>query len=331
MAPDQNQINISEINMKNIEKNKENIDQDPNLKPSAQSNSLDHWLADILKILGQISNLSDVFNTPESISSGKSKPVAFGEAGPFIIQLELLLERILAEMNNAIGQITELSEENLGELIGTLKAFNSFPKFFTGIKQTFLDMMDLLDLDQYSYCPNCLSLEKTQEFVLCEHCHQELIKGNDIRPFLIDNLFSRELPLPMEVIQTLHQRFQGKVREIHFDFAGKPLKRQMVDIPIELKLQPDRSYTFFIIDDTQKITPMVIPSLKSGEGKNRPHREGQSEQSTIEICRNCGTKMQFLRTTMYYETSAELFKCPNCGMEKLTNIKPIWESGIEEK
>ena len=283
--------------------------------------SVDRWVAQIIQIVGQISASSTIFN--QKTPSGKAENVTFSQADYHIDQLLQLLKGSIFQTTASLSQITDFGEEDLPKIISSITQINELQAKFQGIKKSLIEVLDLIDFSQFSYCSSCPTLEKTLDFALCDTCHSLLIKGQEIRPFLLHNYFSKELPYPVEIIQTLHQRFKSAISEVSYEVKGIEKKRQLVEIPVELNLNPSSTYQFFVIDDTHEL----IPLNASLEEK---YVDPDQQKPDHEICRECGSKMRFLRSTMYYETSADLFQCPKCKMEKMINFKPIWESNIKD-
>lgn len=287
----------------------------------SQNNSFDHWVAQIIQIVGQISASFSIFS--QVSTSNKPENVSYAQAESHINHLMLLLKASIFQTNSSLNKITDFGELDLPKIISSISMLNELQGKFQEIKKSMVEVLDLIDVAQFSYCSSCQTLEKSIDFSLCDQCHSALIKGQEIRDFLIHNYFSKELPYPVEIIQSLHQKFKGQVKELTFDVKGAERKRQLVEIPIELNLNPTATYNFFVIDDTHELVPMTSSLIESGV-------KAENQKPDHEICRECGAKMRFLRSTMYYETSADLFQCPKCSMEKMMNFKPIWESNIDD-
>ncbi|WP_371805272.1 hypothetical protein [Candidatus Lokiarchaeum ossiferum] len=288
---------------------------------TSPKNSIDHWVAQIIQIVGQISASFPIFTQVDT--SNKPKNVSYSQAESHINHLILLLKASIFQTNSSLNKITDFGEEDLPKIISSVSKLNELQESFQEIKKNMVEVLDLIDVSQFSYCSSCQTLEKSIDFSLCDQCHSVLIKGQEIRDFLIHNYFSKEIPYPMEIIQSLHQKFKGQVKELSFEVQGLEKKRQLVEVPLELNLNPSATYSFFVIDDTHELVPMTTSIMENESNV-------QNQKADHEICRECGTKMRFLRSTMYYETSADLFQCPKCSMEKMMNFKPIWESNIQD-
>ena len=296
--------------------------------PPSSGFYIDFWLAQIIQLLGQISSSAEIFRQPTDPDQ-PAHAITFSDAEKNILELGLLVQAGFEQIEYAVQHVSELSEENLPGIIGAINLFNSLRPKLDLLRQAFIELLDLLAFATFSYCPKCHTLEKGLDFLICEACHNPLVKGNEIREFLIQRYFSQELPLPVEIINALRQRFKGQVNQISFEQDGVQRTRQILSIPGDLHLSPNKTYQFFVIDEIMRITPAVSELATQPVSKSL-HKNG-SEETSVHLCRNCSVPMQFLRSTVYYETNAELFRCPKCGMEKLTHFKPIWDSGIEDK
>ncbi len=294
----------------------------------------ENWFTEILSILGNISAQIRSFQKHEKITS-ENFPDAymFDNVQGIIKNLLLLGSTSLQQTNKILSRITGITEEQLLDLLTCKKILLSYQTNQKSINANIHDLIQLLDLNGYSFCPNCSTIEYTLDFQLCDKCHGKLLKGPDIFAFFEEEYLSTSIPLPKMIINSLQQRFTANVRQITYNNNDERKIKQLIEIPSGVHFNPDHNYNFFVVpaEYTLKIDDSAYNSsenLIDNPKANQSETLNQPQEST---CRNCGSKLQFLRTTMYYETTCDLYKCPNCGMEKMTNFQSIWDSGFEDK
>lgn len=299
---------------------------------SEDSESFSTWVLSLIQIIGNLSNSNNIIS---DFQKHKINSLGISQLEPHLYDLLILIQKAFIQFQRSLAVINEVSEADFPKIMEIFDNYELVVKKIQEFKHDIMKFLDYFEYQEFSFCANCHTLEKTIDFQLCEDCHQPLIKGREIQAYFENHFISKEIALPEEVIQVLQQKFTSKVKEFRYTVDGKPIFRQFIEIPQELKLRSESPYLFFVVDEKYKIVSRVPVSEEKerniSQTDNTIGNPRQGTKNTPLFCRNCEKKMIFLRSTVYYDTTADLFKCQNCGMELLVNIQPIWESGIKDE